>query len=113
MLWPKVSVREPWERQEMLLLQLFCVMARLGEEHASLPVHGQQYFLPALALSNQDPSYSMQRSAIEQGSLLSQREALEQCGSGSHKLFYFELCLALSPGKQHCWEQQTLGTCLN
>lgn len=44
---------------------------------------------------------------------LSQREVLEQNGLGSHKLFYFERCLAVSPGKQHCLEQQTLVTCLS
>ena len=64
-------------------------------------VHFSTHLRPAVFSSSQDPNHRMRQQAVVscRARKLSQREALEQYGSGSHKLFYFELCLAISPGK--------------
>lgn len=95
----------PAKGRRKLFLQLFCALAGLGEECAFLSVYSQWCFLQAPALSSQDPYHRMQYQAtvIYRVRKLSQREALEQYGSGSHKLSNFELCLAVSPGKEQHW----------
>lgn len=70
---------------------------------------------PAPLFSSQNPNHRIQQQAVVsyRARKLTQRETLEQYGSGSHKLFYFELHPAVSRGKQHSWEQQTVVTCLS
>lgn len=70
---------------------VFCAMAGLGGQRAPLLIHSQQGFLPAPALSSQDPNHGMQQQALVSHRVrkLSQREALEQHESGHHKLFSF------------------------
>lgn len=73
------------------------------------------FFPSTPVLSSQNPNHRIQQQAVVsyRARILTQRETLEQYGSGSHKLFYFELHPGVSRGKQPSWEQQTVVTCLS